>query len=393
MRWLDKEIIIDTISINIAALIFSILSLFCSIITILIYTRVKSLRTIIYRLFFLIAINEVISRIAHILQFMNENLYIESLILFEINTILIYLTDTNILIFLAYSCYAMVELILNQNKQMNNQFPKISWSILIFSIILTVIFSIFSNNYKGNRNIDLYRNIIALNFIKDTDNDGQQKTPVFLTSILYFLLVVYSFYKIVLIQCFIKNRGNINDEDEDDNQKEEKLQKSLKLKSFKNKMLQYPILGLYFIFPLIVYSYIELYKDTSQLTDLTYLRIRYIIFNIYCFMNSTRGWMFFRVFISNEKIKIYLFKNYLTSKIFYTIDKITLKRERGFTQTSIGSFKSSSSSSLFSDDTKNNVEEYAKNDEEEKLLELNENNFMDEENDEIKKKTSRILID
>ena len=77
-------------------------------------------------------------------------------------------------------------------------------------------------------------------------------------------------------------------------------------------MLQYPILGLYFIFPLIVYSYIELYKDTSQLKDLTYLRIRYIIFNIYCFMNSTRGWMFFRVFISNEKIKIYLFKNYLT---------------------------------------------------------------------------------
>ena len=45
-------------------------------------------------------------------------------------------------------------------------------------------------------------------------------------------------------------------------------------------------------------------------------------------MNSIRGWMFFRVFISNEKIKLFLFKNYLTSSVFYTIDKINLKRER-----------------------------------------------------------------
>ena len=45
-------------------------------------------------------------------------------------------------------------------------------------------------------------------------------------------------------------------------------------------------------------------------------------------MNSIRGWMFFRVFISNEKIKMYLFDKYLTSSVFYSIDKISLKRER-----------------------------------------------------------------
>ena len=393
MKWLDKEIIIDTISINIAALIFSILSLFCSIITILIYTRVKSLRTIIYKLFFLIAINETISRIAHIFQFINEDLNIGSLILFEINTILIYLTDTNILIFLAYSCYAMFELILKQNKQINNQFSKIALAILIFSIIMTVIFSVISFKYKENRDIDLYSNIIALNFIKDTDTEGQRLPPILITSILYFLLVVYCFYKIVLIQCFIRNRGNMNDRDEDDNQKEENIQKSLKLKSFKNKMLQYPVLGLYFIFPLIVYSYIEYFKNSDHLKDLTYLRIRYIIFNIYCFMNSTRGWMFFRVFISNEKIKIYLFKNYLTSKIFYTIDKISLKRERGFTQTSMDSLKSSSSSLFSNDDTKINAEEGEKNEEEEKILELNENDNLGEENDENAKIKNRVLIE
>ena len=220
MKWLDKEIIIDTISINIAALIFSILSLFCSIITILIYTRVKSLRTIIYKLFFLIAINETISRFAHIFQFINENFSINSLIIFEINIILIYLTDTSILIFLAYSCYSMFELILKQNKQINYQFSKIALFILIFSIIITVVFTIISFQEQGNRDIDLYSNVIALNFIKDTDINGQNPYPIVMTSILYFFLVVYSFYKVVLIHCFINNRGNINDRDEDDNQTE-----------------------------------------------------------------------------------------------------------------------------------------------------------------------------
>ena len=387
MIWLDKEIIIDTISINIAALIFSILSLIFSIITILIYLRVKSLRTIIYRIFFLLAINETISRIAHIIQFINEYLSIKSLILFEINITLIYLTDTNILIFLAYSCHAMVELILKQNKNINNQFTKVSIVILIASIIMTVIFSLISIKVEDNRDIALYRNILAFNFILDTDTEGQRFIPILITSIIYLLLSVYSFYKIILIHLFIKNRGNINDGDEDENQKEEKMQKSLKLQSFRNKMLQYPLLGLYFIVPLIVYSFFEYFKNTEHLS---HLRRRYIFYNIYCFMNSTRGWMFFRVFISNEKIKIYLFKNYLTSTIFYTIDKIILKRERGFSQTSLGSLESSNSSMFSNDDKAINSER--KNEENEKLLELNDNNYLGDENDERAKIKSINLI-
>ena len=121
MKYLDSEIIIDTISIDIAVLIFSILSLICSIITILIYLRVKSLRTIIYRLFFQIAINETITRCAHIIHFIN--LYIiKSQYIFDISITFIYFTDTIILIFIAYSCYAMYELILKQNKRINTQF-------------------------------------------------------------------------------------------------------------------------------------------------------------------------------------------------------------------------------------------------------------------------------
>lgn len=72
MKWLNREIILETLSMDYAVLIFSLLSLFCSVITILIYLRIKSLRTIIYKIFFLIAINETISRVFHIFEFLNS---------------------------------------------------------------------------------------------------------------------------------------------------------------------------------------------------------------------------------------------------------------------------------------------------------------------------------
>ena len=108
MKYLEKDILLETFSIDIAVLIFSLLSLFFSVITILIYIRVKSLRTIIYRLFFHIAINETFSRIAHIIHFIN-NLINEKKneknnevykIIFNICAFLIYYTDTKILIFM-----------------------------------------------------------------------------------------------------------------------------------------------------------------------------------------------------------------------------------------------------------------------------------------------------
>ena len=300
MKWLDKEIVLNTISIDIAVLIFSILSLLCSIITILIYLKVKSLRSIIYRLFFHIAINEAISRAAHIFTFISNQ--IGPLIFFDINTILIYFTDTNILIFISYSCYSMFELILKQNKKINNQFKTFLYITYIVSVLLTGLFFFLSYYLTKSRDNELYKNIIALKFIKDTNeaNKGKILCPLLITSIIYFILVVYSFYKVIVIQIFIRKRGEIDDA-EDVKAEDKKIQKSLKLKSFKKKMMQYPFLGLLFFGPLAVYSYIEYFKNKEDKEKLTYLQIRYIFYNIYCFMNSIRGWMFFRVFISNEK--------------------------------------------------------------------------------------------
>lgn len=350
MKYLNKEIILDTISIDIAVLIFSILSLFCSIITILIYLRVKSLRTIIYKLFFQIAINETISRFAHIIHFINVHIImLENKYIFDISITLIYFTDTIILIFIAYSCYTMFELILKQNKRINTQFSLFLKIVYGFTALLTGLFFFLSIKSEDGKEIDLYRNIIALNFIKDKYDNGKNLAPLLMTLIIYLLLVIYASYKVVLIQLFIRKRGGeINEGEEEDNLADKKIHKSLKLKSFKNKMMQYPLLGIYFFAPLVIYSFIEFFKEKDN-EKFVYLKARYIFYNIYCFMNSIRGWMFFRVFISNEKIKMYLFKNYLTSSVFYSIDKIKLKRERRITRNAEDISLQSVEGSLFMD--------------------------------------------
>ena len=357
MKYLGTEIILDTMSIDIAVLIFSLISLFCSIITILIYFKIKSLRTIIYRIFFHVAINETISRIVHIINFFNNESLMGSqvAILFDITTFLIIITDTNILLYIAFACYAMYELILKQNKRINNQFSIFFKVSLVFSAVMTaIVFSLTFTTDSFNRRIDLYRNVIALNFIKDKDIGGNKILPLLISTIVYFLLVMYSLYKTILIQIFIRRKGDLGDGDEEGNE-DKRMQKSLKLKSFKNKMMQYPLLGLYFIVPLIVYSYIEYFKkieSENEDGDLNYLKARFIFYNILCFMNSTRGLMFFRVFISNEKIKMYLFKKYLTSSVFYTIDKIKPRRERSFTKSSANSMVLNTTiTALFDDDS------------------------------------------
>jgi hypothetical protein len=219
----------------------------------------------------------------------------------------------------------MFELILKQNKRINTQFSLFLKIAYGFSVLMTGLFFMLSINNKEGKETDLYKNIIALNFIKDAyKNNKKHKerdlAPLLVTVIIYFLIVVYASYKVILIQLFIRKRGGeINEGEDEDNLADKKMHKSLKLKSFKNKMMQYPLLGIYFFVPLVIYSFIEYFKDSKSENDLGYLKARYIFYNINCFMNSTRGWLFFRVFISNEKIKIFLFKNYLTSSISFSL--------------------------------------------------------------------------
>jgi len=298
----------------------------------------------------------------------------------------------------------MYELILKQNKRINYQLSTFLIIAYCVSGVVTIIFFILPI-FEDSKllHIELYRNVIALKFIKDDEEKGSLLAPLLLTTMIYGLLVIYAFYKVILIQCFIRSKGSVNEIDEDENAADKKKHKSLKLTSFQNKMLQYPLLGLYFLLPLTIYSWIE-YSKENQNEDLNPLRIRFYFYNINCFINSIRGWLYFKVFISNEKIKLFLFKKYLTSSIFKTIDKINPIRERSFSNHSKTDISISSDMGALLEDqepnVKNRINSISNTDDDDedelKLVELNNkdrsfdcNNNSNDEDDEIKQNKSR----
>ena len=326
MKWLNEDIELNTSSLLVSIFLFSILSGACSLFTILIYLRIKQLRTVIYRFFFHVAINELISRSTYLIRF----LFMEkSIFIFRLTCFLTYLADTNILVLVTFACLGMYLLILKQNTKLAGLFNKISIFLYGFSVIITIVFYILSNNdddddEKG-KDTDLFRNIICLVFIKDIDN-GNVK-PVIFTNVIYYVLSLYSFINILLIQIFIKDRANLSNSlgDDETTNDDKKIKSSLKLRAFRIKLSWYPILNFAYVIPLTAYGWIEyryLNKKDSYQDNMNFLKIRYIFFSIYCFMNSIRGLLFFNVFIMNEKIKIFLFKKFLFFEIFKTIDKI-----------------------------------------------------------------------
>lgn len=196
---------------------------------------------------------------------------------------------------------------------------------------MTTIFFIISHHVKqGKRDgIDcdpnLYRNIITLFFIQEGDDQG--KGSLIFTTIFYWILVIFSLVMIILIQIFIKDRATLpSGETGEDEENEDKTTKSsLKLRSFRIKLFSYPLLNLAYVIPIQILAWIEfsfLSDKDHNIENMSFLRTRYAFYNIYCFMNSIRGWLFFKVFILNEKIKKLLFDKYLNFEIFKTIDKI-----------------------------------------------------------------------
>ena len=329
MRWLDELIELDTNSTLYAIFIFSTISVICSVLIILIYVKNKALRTFIYHFFFHSAINECLSRLSYLLLFIIDSQY--NITCFRICSFLIYLTDTNILILVSFACLGMYLLILKQNTKISEKFHIISIFLYIFSLIMTTIFFIISNyDEQGQRDgipcdPNLYRNIITLFFIQEDDLQGPES--LIFTTIFYWILVIFSLVMIILIQIFIKDRATLpSGETGEDEENEDKTTKSsLKLRSFRIKLFSYPLLNLAYVIPIQILAWIEfsfLSDKDHNIENMSFLRTRYAFYNIYCFMNSIRGWLFFKVFILNEKIKKLLFDKYLNFEIFKTIDKI-----------------------------------------------------------------------
>ena len=336
MFWLNEHIELDTNSTLYAIFLFSVLSVICSTITIIIYFRIKSLRTLIYQFFLHVAFNEWLSRLSYLLLFIAEvsgyNIH-----MFRTSAVLINFTDTNIILLVTFACFGMYQLILKQNVKLSEKFHKISIILYSVSVVFTVILFCLSwahskiiNSNEDRTDTDIYRNAICLFITEDYFEESSSKSIIFINCI-YIPLLIASFVFIILIQVFVKDRSGISNINEaEEINKDKSIKSSLKLRTFKMKLLLYPLLNLAYIVPLIVYLWIEFSYliNYGQYFDKMYmLRIRYAFYNIYCFMNSIRGYIFFIVFINNEKIKDYLFKKYLHFDLFKTIDQINEEEE------------------------------------------------------------------
>ena len=329
MYWLGDHLELDTNSTLIAIFLFSVLSVICSTITIIIYFRIKTLRTLIYQFFLHVAINEWLSRLSYLILFVAE-VTGYNINMLRTSAVFINFSDTNIILLVTFVCFGMYQLILKQNVKLSEKFHKISIILYAISIVLTVILLCISYDHfvsdRNNKRVDtnIYRNAICLFFAADYFENSLES--LIFISCVYIPLLIVSFIFIILIQVFVKDRAglaNINEAEEINRDKT--IKSSLKLRTFKTKLLLYPILNLAYIVPLIIYIWIEYYylsHYSVQKGNMSILRLRYFFYNIYCFMNSIRGYIFFIVFINNEKIKDYLFKKYFYFDFFKTIDQI-----------------------------------------------------------------------
>jgi len=331
MFLLNQHVELDTNSTLAAIFIFSAISVFCSTITIIIYFKIKSLRTLIYRFFFHVAFNEWLSRLSYLILFIAEmkeyNIY-----MFRISANLIIFTDTNIILLVTFTCFGMYQLILKQKIELSEKFNKISIIIYAISAVLTAVLFGISNikiqsitNSNGKKvDINLYRNAVCLFFI--TDYFDKSIESVLFINFIYIPLLIASLVFIFLIQAFVKDRtGIVNINEGEEINRDKSIKSSLKLTTFKLKLLLYPALNALYIVPLLAYIWVEYYyldHYCANKRDISILRLRYSFYNIYCFMNSIRGLIFFYVFLDNEKISEFFFKKYLYFDLFKTIDQL-----------------------------------------------------------------------
>jgi hypothetical protein len=219
--------------------------------------------------------------------------------LYNINSFFIYFTDNFSLILLACLCDSMNGLILKQNKKISsNQSYKLF--SFIFAMALTIIyFILFIIKYNDDKYKYIHTEFISWKFLSNENNNEIEILSLsffsyLITILLYFLIVVYSFYLIFRIQCFIVEKK----------QDETKSKNWKKLNEFIFKMIKYPLFGAIWVLPLIIYSLFEIIKKSD--TNIKFLRIKYTLFFIFSFISSIRGVLFFKLFISNEKIKKFI---------------------------------------------------------------------------------------
>ena len=286
--------IIPILSGNCFLCLFSIM---VNIIEILIILSLKFLHSILYHLFFLISINEIINCIFHIFQSILIIYDLNIKVLYVLNLIIIYFTDTFAIILLYCLCDSMNNLILKQKKKLSISQTYKLFSY-IFSLVLTTIYFLFYIINSDDKKF-IYSEIISWKFVSNENTEkinlnSANSFSYFFTIAIYSLIIAYSFYLIIKINCFIKEKS----------QEESKSKNWGKLKEFRIKMMKYPFFFSLWMNSLILYSLFEFFNGYNK--EIKNLKIKYFLYFVYCFISSSRGILFFKLFISNEKIKKYI---------------------------------------------------------------------------------------
>ena len=295
----EKILEINPISILSGNCILCIFSIMINIIEVSIILYFKFLHSILYHLLLFMSLSEIINCIFHIIQSILIMLNVENTF-YIINSFIIYFTDTFSIILLGCLCDSMNVSILKHNKKISiNQSYKLY--SLIFSAVLTIICFIFYILTKDKDEKFIYTEFISWKFISNENLFQVNKLSInfftyLITIAIYFLIISYSFFLIYRIYCFI-------------NEKSQDEAKKTKLNEFKIKMIKYPFFGFFWISSLILYSFSELFfgnSDNDIFSKVKIIKIKYFIYFIYCFISSLRGVLFFKLFISNEKIKKFI---------------------------------------------------------------------------------------
>lgn len=295
----EKILEINPISILSGNCILCIFSIMINIIEVSIILYFKFLHSILYHLLLFMSLSEIINCIFHIIQSILIMLNVENTF-YIINSFIIYFTDTFSIILLVCLCDSMNVSILKHNKKIsiNQSYELYSF---IFSTVLTIICFIFYILTKDKDEKFIYTEFISWKFISNENLFQVNKLSInfftyLITIAIYFLIISYSFFLIYRIYCFI-------------NEKSQDEAKKTKLNEFKIKMIKYPFFGFLWIFSLILYSFSELFfgnSDNDIFSKVKIIKIKYFIYFIYCFISSLRGVLFFKLFISNEKIKKFI---------------------------------------------------------------------------------------
>ena len=296
----DNILGINPISILSGNCILCIFSIMINIIAVSIILYFKFLHSILYHLLLFMSLSEIVNCIFHIIQSILVMLNANLNSLYIINSLIIYFTDTFSIILLGCLCDSMNVSILKHNKKIyvNQSYKLFSF---IFSAVLTIVYSIFYLISKEDKFI--YTELISWKFLSNENFSQVENLSInffsyLITTVIYSLIISYSFFLIYRIYCFI-------------NEKSQEDAKKTKLNEFKFKMIKYPFFGFLWISSLILYSFSELFlgnneNDSDMFSKVKIIRIKYFLYFIYCFISSLRGVLFFKLFISNEKIKKFI---------------------------------------------------------------------------------------